>query len=177
MVPNNFPDERRPDAGRRRFMLLLPFGVLAGIAGTMVTAAFRFLRPLSGSTTAAARWVDIGPLSKLKGDKPLLKRLITEQQTGWATSREEHFVYVLPGKDNTVLSCVCPHEGCNVSWSEGQDGFICPCHDSFFAADGSRVKGPARRGLDPLPTREQNGVLQVQYVSFVNNTEQREVLE
>jgi Rieske Fe-S protein len=142
----------------------------------MITAALRFLRPITANGSSAARWVDIGLVSKLSGDKPILKRVITEQQSGWAATREEHFVYVLPGKNNTVLSCVCPHEGCTVSWNDGQNGFICPCHDSFFAPDGSRVKGPARRGLDPLPTREQNGILQVQYVSFVNNTEQREVL-
>ncbi|MBV9209743.1 MAG: ubiquinol-cytochrome c reductase iron-sulfur subunit, partial [Acidobacteria bacterium] len=45
--------------------------------------------------------------------------------------------------------------------------------DSSFAANGERVSGPARRGLDPLPTREKDGVLQVQYQTFVNNIEER----
>ena len=34
---------------------------------------------------------------------------------------------------------------------------------SFFAADGSRISGPTPRGLDALPTRVQDGKLQVQY--------------
>jgi Rieske Fe-S protein len=50
-----------------------------------------------------------------------------------------------------------------VSWEQTRNRFSCPCHDSFFAPDGSRLSGPARRGLDALPTRVQNGKLQVQY--------------
>jgi Rieske Fe-S protein len=163
------------NAGRRRFLFILPLSIIAGISATIATAAFRFLRPVvSGS---AAKWIDVATLSDLQGEKPVLKRITAEEQSGWSTSVDEHFVYVLPSRNNTVLSCVCPHEGCSVAWNETANGFLCPCHDSLFGPDGARIKGPARRGLDPLPTREQDGKLQVQYLSFVNNTEQREVLE
>jgi Rieske Fe-S protein len=112
-------------------------------------------------------------LSELKGARPQMRSIVAEHEAGWATTLEEHFVYVLPDKNHTVLSSVCPHEGCNVSWRDDTGGFYCPCHDSYFAPDGARLSGPARRGLDPLPTREENGMLQVQYQTFVNNTEGR----
>ena len=141
----------------------------------MLTAGFRFLRPLN--IIARPSWADVAKISDLKGDRPILKRIFNDVRAAWSISKEEHFVYVLPGKSNTVLSGTCPHEGCNVAWNDAMNSFTCPCHDSLFAADGTYVKGPARRGLDPLPSREQDGVLQVQYVAFVNNTSDREIIQ
>ena len=83
---------------------------------------------------------------------------------------EEHNVFVLPAKGNQVLSAVCPHEGCEVAWDGNANRFSCPCHESFFGADGSRISGPSPRGLDPLPMRVQDGKLQVQYVSQEQTT-------
>jgi menaquinol-cytochrome c reductase iron-sulfur subunit len=160
-----------PDQGRRNFLLLLPLSIMAGVAATIVTAAFRYLRP--ADTRSESKWSNVAPVAQLKGEKPIMRSILAEHQAGWASTVEEHFVYVLPDKNHQVLSSVCPHEGCNVSWRDDPNGFFCPCHDSYFAADGSRVSGPSRRGLDPLPTREKDGMLQVQYQTFINNTEER----
>jgi len=160
-----------PDPARRNFLLLIPLGIFAGVAATIVGAAFRFLRP--SDARSEAKWSNVAPLAQLKGEKPIMRSIIAEHQAGWASTVEEHFVYVLPSRNNQVLSSVCPHEGCNVSWRDSENEFFCPCHDSYFAADGSRTRGPSRRGLDPLPTREKDGVLQVQYQTFINNTEER----
>ena len=86
-------------------------------------------------------------------------------------ARPDHWfknIFVLPGKNNQVLSAICPHEGCEVAWDKDTNRFSCPCHESFFAADGSRLTGPARRGLDLLPSRQQDGKLQVQYQTLDN---------
>jgi len=160
-----------PDPGRRNFLLLLPLGIFAGVTATIVTAAYRYLRPIY--TQSEGKWSNVAPVSQLKGDKPIMRSIIAEHEAAWAATSEEHFVYVLPGERHQALSSVCPHEGCNVSWRDDTNGFFCPCHDSYFASDGSRVSGPSRRGLDPLPTREQDGILQVQYQTFINNTEER----
>jgi Rieske Fe-S protein len=109
--------------------------------------------------------------------RPVMRSIIAEHSAGWASTMEEHFVYVLPQQNHQVLSSICPHEGCNVTWRDDTNQFICPCHDSFFGADGARLSGPARRGLDPLPSREAGGMLQIQYQSYVNNTEERQVRE
>jgi Rieske Fe-S protein len=104
-----------------------------------------------------------------------MRSVLVEHRAGWANAVEEHIVYVLPNREGQVLSAVCPHEGCNVAWRDDAKNFACPCHDSAFAPDGARLYGPSRRGLDSLPSRVQNGVLQVQYQSFVNNTTERTV--
>ena len=142
---------------RRSFLLLVPLGVFASIA----SAAFRFLRPRISAATD--RWLDVAPLNELSGSQPVSRKVAAEHIAGWAITTQEHNVFVLPTKGNQVVSAVCPHEGCEVLWDGQRNRFSCPCHESYFAADGARLSGPAPRGLDPLPSRVQDGKLQVQY--------------
>lgn len=144
---------------RRSFLLLVPLGIFASIAG----AAFRFLRPRINAATD--RWLDVAPLSELTGSQPITKKVVAEHIAGWAITTEEHNVFVLPARSNQVVSAVCPHEGCEVLWEKERNRFSCPCHESYFSADGARLSGPSPRGLDPLPARVQDGKLQVQYNS------------
>lgn len=148
---------------RRSFLRFLPLGLLGGVLVSIGGAAFRFLRPRLYA--ASERWLDVASVSELTGPQPLTRKIVAEHVAGWAVTTEEHNVFVLPAKGNQVLSAVCPHEGCEVAWDGNANRFSCPCHESFFAADGSRISGPSPRGLDPLPVRVQDGKLQVQYVS------------
>jgi Rieske Fe-S protein len=154
-------------ASRRNFLLLIPAALFAGITATLSVAAFRFLRPAAARENVAAApalWTNVAPLAELHGAKPVMRRIHIEQHAGWASTTQERVVYVLAQPSgHRVLSAVCPHEECTVEWREREQGFFCPCHDSRFAADGARLGGPARRGLDPLQSRVENGVLQVQY--------------
>jgi Rieske Fe-S protein len=154
-------DRDQPDRSRRSFLALLPFGVLVGVVGSISGAAFRFLRPRLSAPSE--QWLDVANVSELSGAQPLAKKVMAEHVSGWAISTTEHNVFVLPAKNNQVLSPICPHEGCEVNWEPSRSRFSCPCHESFFAADGSRISGPAPRGLDSFPTRVQEGKLQVQY--------------
>ena len=154
-------DRDQADQSRRSFLQLLPLGVFAAVFASIGGAAFRFLRPRLSAPSE--QWVDVANVSELTGAQPLAKKVLAEHVSGWAVTTAEHNVFVLPAKSNQVLSPICPHEGCEVMWEQSKNQFACPCHESFFAADGSRVSGPARRGLDVLPTRVQDGKLQVQY--------------
>jgi len=148
---------------RRSFLKILPLGVVAGVFASLGGAAFRFLRPRLAA--ASDRWLDVANVSELSGPQPITRKVVAEHIAGWAVTTEEHNVFVLPANGNQVLSAVCPHEGCEVAWQQNTNRFACPCHESYFAADGSRISGPARRGLDTLPARVQDGKLQVQYTS------------
>ena len=154
-----------PDAGRRSFLLLLPAVILAGMAATLAAAAFRFLRPLAIEEVSGARWTDVARLAELRGSGPLARRIRIERRAGWAVAEEERTVYVLPQQSKRVVSAICPHERCEVAWRAAEGEFFCPCHESRFDSAGELLSGPARRGLDPLPARIENGVLQVQYLS------------
>jgi len=70
-----------------------------------------------------------------------------------------------------MFSPLCPHLNCKYDWDDGLKGFLCPCHGSQFTKYGRHLNiGPAPRGLDPLPFREQSGQAQVEWIKFSANT-------
>ncbi len=75
-----------------------------------------------------------------------------------------------------VFSPICPHLGCYYSWNESQNRFMCPCHGSQYTFDGTHIAGPAPRGLDPLPLREQSGTAEVMWIVYQSNTPARIVV-
>ncbi len=75
-----------------------------------------------------------------------------------------------------IFSPICPHLGCYYSWNESQNRFMCPCHGSQYTFDGTHIAGPAPRGLDPLPLREQSGAAEVMWIVYQSNTPARIVV-
>jgi menaquinol-cytochrome c reductase iron-sulfur subunit len=75
-----------------------------------------------------------------------------------------------------VFSPICPHLGCYYNWSDAQNRFMCPCHGSQYSFDGTHLAGPAPRGLDPLPLREQSGTAEVTWIIYQSNTPSRIVV-
>ena len=59
-------------------------------------------------------------------------------------------LYVRRGNDGfSAVDAVCTHLGCLVKMGEGKyvGGFVCPCHDSRFDAQGIALNGPATKPL------------------------------
>ncbi|HEY9086310.1 MAG TPA: ubiquinol-cytochrome c reductase iron-sulfur subunit [Candidatus Tyrphobacter sp.] len=75
-----------------------------------------------------------------------------------------------------VFSPLCPHLGCRYNWDSSSGRFLCPCHGSVFNFDGAHLAGPAPRGLDPLPLREQSGIAQVMWIRYQSTTPDRIVI-
>jgi Rieske Fe-S protein len=77
-----------------------------------------------------------------------------------------------------MFSSLCPHLNCKYDWDDTLKGFLCPCHGSRFNKYGRKLTaaevhgnpGPAPRGLDPLPFREQSGIAEVEWIKFAANT-------
>jgi Rieske Fe-S protein len=65
-----------------------------------------------------------------------------------------------------LLSPICPHLGCRFNFHTETGRFQCPCHGSQFNRDGAHLAGPADRGLDPLPLREQSGRAEVTWIRY-----------
>jgi Rieske Fe-S protein len=75
-----------------------------------------------------------------------------------------------------ILSPICPHLGCRPIWSADANRFQCPCHGSQFSIDGEHLAGPAPRGMDPLPLREQTGVAQIMWIRYQSSVPNRIIL-
>ncbi|MBV8373935.1 MAG: ubiquinol-cytochrome c reductase iron-sulfur subunit [Candidatus Eremiobacteraeota bacterium] len=75
-----------------------------------------------------------------------------------------------------ILSPICPHLGCRPIWSSDAKRFQCPCHGSQFSVDGEHLAGPAPRGMDPLPLREQSGIAQIMWIRYQSSVPSRVIL-
>jgi cytochrome b6-f complex iron-sulfur subunit len=51
------------------------------------------------------------------------------------------------GDQFSAYSLKCSHLGCTVGWNGEARTFDCPCHGSRYQADGSVLRGPAKRPL------------------------------
>ncbi|HTV92023.1 MAG TPA: ubiquinol-cytochrome c reductase iron-sulfur subunit [Verrucomicrobiae bacterium] len=75
-----------------------------------------------------------------------------------------------------ILSPICPHLGCRPVWNDSATRFQCPCHGSQFAFSGEHVAGPAPRGMDPLPFKEQSGVANVMWIRYQSGIPNRVII-
>jgi menaquinol-cytochrome c reductase iron-sulfur subunit len=154
---------------RRSFLAVVIAASLAVFAALASIPLIRFaLYPLFAKTSET-EWSEVGPAASFESlSSPVEKLVAVTQRDGWRQIVSQRPVYVTRDKQGhlQVLSAVCPHLGCEVPWSPERQEFFCPCHGSAFAPDGSRIAGPAPRGLDSLATAIQNGQLKVRYQYF-----------
>jgi menaquinol-cytochrome c reductase iron-sulfur subunit len=126
-----------------------------------------------------AEWSAVGSLDEFSNlTQPLRKTVDVTQRDGWREVVSSQSVYVTKGSDGKlkVLSAICPHLGCSVSWQSAHDGFVCPCHGGRFTPDGTHISGPPPRGMDVLTHRFEDGKLLVHFQYFRSNVRNQEVL-
>jgi len=171
---------REEDSVSRRSFLgvLLGFGTVV-MGAALAVPLIRFaLHPLLTKTTEIG-WSDVGKIDEFASLTAPTKRLIrVEQRDAWRKIISEKPVYVVPANNGAVrvLSPVCPHLGCTVPWDEAKQEFICPCHVAVFAKDGALISGPARRSMDELNSKVEDGMLKVRYQYFRQLIPQKEAL-
>ena len=59
----------------------------------------------------------------------------------------QDFVLFDDGEKVWAVSRKCTHLGCKLHFSELENLFVCPCHQSRFTKQGTRVSGPAKKNL------------------------------
>jgi Rieske Fe-S protein len=75
-----------------------------------------------------------------------------------------------------IFSPICPHLGCRYDWDSSSTKFKCPCHGSVYTFEGEHIAGPAARGLDPLPLREQSGIADIMWIRYKSTVPDRIVI-
>lgn len=166
-------EDTRVLEGRRSFFLWLVGIGTASMGALLSIPLVRYtLYPVFAKTTSAP-WSKLGSRNKYAPlSVPLRQNIDIEQVNGWMESVSQKSVYITKGNRKgsldgfEVLSAVCPHLGCEVPWNADAAKFVCPCHGSVFAPDGSLIQGPALRGMDTLEIKMEEDALMVRYEYF-----------
>ena len=163
---------------RRSFFgtLVAAISVVVGVVMGIPLLRFALYPVRHGGGTAD--WFALGNAADFKGTEPTRAEVEVRKRDGWRVSRAKQTVWVTrsPAGELVVLSAICTHLGCVVPWDAEKKQFACPCHRAFYAKDGERISGPQPRGLDPLPTKTENGLLYVKYQYFRQLVSAREVI-
>lgn len=114
---------------------------LAGLAVAGLRLSARFARP-SVAQGQYGGVFDLGPVAAL----PV---------PGGAPRHEPAGRFWLVNTPAGLLSLhkACTHLACLCEWDEQNRQFVCPCHGSRFADDGTHLAGPATRSLDRFALR------------------------
>ena len=169
-------DDDEPREGRapdRRVFLKVATCALGGGIGVAagVPAVSYLLHPVGGRTvTASTEPIDAIAVRELGLDPvrvPLRARAVRD---AWSSTLDVPLGAAWIRRDEQgevkALSSVCPHLGCAGAFNQPAREFRCPCHDSAFAVDGQRQRGPSERDLDPLPLTIEKGRVLITWVRF-----------
>lgn len=159
------PHAPTPPPDRRGFLKRTAAVVIGGII-TLVPAAAGitvFFDPLRRRAKQSTGLQKVGNLEALPADGvPRKFAVIADRSDAWNKFPQVPIgaVYLRRTEDKKVeaLNVVCPHAGCFVDFVEKSGSYLCPCHNSTFAADGkiNDPKSPSPRGLDALEVEIRN---------------------
>lgn len=169
------------ETGRRAFVKK-SLAVLAGTAVVIVPVGAGLMvatDPLRRKGDEA-EFIQITTLDALPADgTPQKFQVVADRTDAWNKYRNVPVgaVYVRRLDNGTVqaFNVVCPHAGCFVDVAADGKSFLCPCHNSYFAPDGSVVPGRSvsPRGLDELavdPEALKQGAVKVKFQNFQAGT-------
>jgi menaquinol-cytochrome c reductase iron-sulfur subunit len=165
MTPSDTPppiDIKSPDQpdGRRSFLaasLAILTGAVAVLTPICVGIA-SFLTPLfrkGGSSKVRVALLDQVP----DDGRPRYFPVVADREDAWTRYPGQRVgaVYLIRKageQEPTAFTAKCPHAGCFIGYTPGEDLFKCPCHTSSFKLDGTRARGDAEvspRDMDALP--------------------------
>ncbi len=173
------------DGQRRGFLTKLAAIVVGGIVSFVPAAAglVAFFDPLRRKS-GKGEFIRVATLDSLAGEAPQMFQVIADKQDAWNLYPKEPLGGVYLRKtaagDVECLNATCPHAGCIVDFVADKGVFKCPCHNSSFEADGTRIdpeKCPSPRDLDTLVVDQdrlkQTGEIFVEYRNFRTGSEEK----
>ena len=147
---------------RRKVYMWLIHGTMSLIGAALaVPAAIYLLFP--PKARKEAEWVETADLASLPVGTPTEISFQRNRVDGWKMTSEKSTAWVVKDAANNVTAFgpQCTHLGCAYHWDEAKSEFICPCHNSVFAANGAVISGPAPRPLDRYDIKIDDGKLMI----------------
>lgn len=142
---------------RRKFIVWWMTGLLTAFAAVVVAPLLIFIWPNSNGrvknvqvkVTLNTALDHISPHNPIQFNAPAGLALRMIDGGGDNYSGKVSFGGYMVNLNGKLVSysVTCPHLGCSYAWQSSQNLFVCPCHGSQFALDGSVVHGPAEAPL------------------------------
>jgi Rieske Fe-S protein len=154
------------DLGRRGFVKIVTAFLGSIMAAVIGLPGIAYLISPATRAQKAEAWIPLGPLANYPVGKPATFNFTRSTVNGWEKSVLSYGVFILRKDENQVkvLSNICTHLGCRVSWHPDIQEYVSPCHDGHFDIDGNVTKGPPPRPLDQYKTKVENGNLFIHLV-------------
>ncbi len=184
----NADESRRGFFGSFSAWLAAIVGVVLGVGPVCVGIYSFIMDPLRDKTTDLPRksggggsadadgYYRVANVGEIAANMPRRFTIVADKQDAWNFIKNQAVGSVYLQKNgNGDISCfhtTCPHAGCSVAYEQDSDAYHCPCHNSSFKLDGSKLEvggstNPSPRPLDKLDIKvdEDNNVY-VRYVDY-----------
>jgi menaquinol-cytochrome c reductase iron-sulfur subunit len=161
--------------------LISIFPFIPGVA-VLLDPVLRRKKP-GASEAEGGKFVRVATLESIPASGVQQFPVIADRRDAWSHFPNERIgaVYLRRVGENAVeaFNAVCPHLGCIFSFVASRNEFYCPCHNSAFHIDGSKIEGPGRvnpspRPLDSLEVQvKENGEVWVKFEDFLTGIEEK----
>ena len=146
------------EVSRRDFATVV-MAFIGGLIGALVglPAIGYLLSPALKGQKSEAR-ITLGPLDSYPDGVPTLFNFTRTKINGWEKTVNSYGVFVLrKGNEARVLSNICTHLSCRVSWQDAEQRYHCPCHDASFDINGGIIQGPQPKPMVAYPVTVEDG--------------------
>jgi len=150
-----------PNINRRDFVKIVMTFLGAVMVAIVGLPGIGYLVSPAMRKQKSEAWIPLGPLSNYPIGTPAKFSFTRSEVNGWEKTVLSYGVFVVRKDENQVkvLSNICTHLGCQVSWHPDIQQYVSPCHDGHFDIDGNVTKGPPPRPLDRYETKIESGNL------------------
>lgn len=149
---------------RREFVTITAGAIGTIIVVTIGVPAVAYVLGPGLKVQKTDAWIPVGKLDQFPVDEPTLVSFTRTVVNGWERTVNSYGVYVVKPEtgDPYVLSNVCTHLSCRVTWKPDDLEFFCPCHDGIFDVNGQVLDGPPPKPLVHFATKIEEGILYIQ---------------
>lgn len=151
----------------RRGFVKIVLTFLGTIMGAIIgIPAIGYLISPATKAQEGEAWIPLGPLTNYPVGEPTLFSFTRSKINGWEKTVNSYGAYVIrgEGEEVLVLSNMCTHLSCRVTWQSEENDYVCPCHDGHFAKDGEVLSGPPPKPLIEYETKIEEGNLFIHFV-------------
>jgi len=182
--PAQEANERRGFLGSAAALTAAALGGLLGVGPVAIGLYATVMDPLRKKTSprkatagvegAKEGFYFVAQIGELDSHVPRRFTIVADKIDAWNFMQNQPIGSVYMRMQGDQVECfhtTCPHAGCAVSYELASQAYLCPCHNSSFNVDGTKLEdgdssNPSPRGLDALEVDIQGTRVFVKYEDY-----------